>query len=461
MKEELIIWGVGRAAANKLEWAELAGYQVQCIADNAPEKWGREIEGIEVCSPELIKNSRCLVVIPDLYGEEIEAQLDQTGYQGRKIRFSYFRKEAVCRKEAAWSLPEPMPCRQMSFIFDAYFQGFNWGGVESWSCMVANRLSDLNIKTYLICGKNERFDEYTKHCLHFQEEAETGLIRKMAAAIAKRLPCVFLTQGSIALYAAQLVKTKYPDKIHLVAVAHGDEKNTYEKLKFWSDQLDKIICISKRIQERFLNQYKVKEDKLVYRSNPIHIPDLPLEKSFHAGTLKVGFAARLRKEQKRTHLLPELIDACLERGMDIVFSIAGEGECLEQLKRYVSDKHLEKRVRLEGWIPPTQMAEFWEKQDVYLNISDFEGMSLAMLEAMACGAVPVVTLVSGVEELVEDGKNGFVVAVDRWLEAADKLEILCENRKMLQRAGEHNMKLVREKCNVSDYAKWLVDMFQF
>ncbi len=454
-----MVWGAGRAAANRLEWAALAGCRVRCFADNDPEKWGKKIEGVAVCPPKSIKDCKCRILIPDLYGEEIGAQLEEMGCQGRKVCFSAFKKEAVCRKEATYSLPEPEPGRQTCFVFDAYFPGFNWGGVESWSCTVANQLADMGVETHVACGANKKFDEYTKNCLHFQEETETGLIRKMAAAIAERLPCIFLTHGSIALYAARLVKAKHPDEIQLVAVAHGDERNTYENLQSWSGELDKIICISRRIQEKFLIQYKVGKDKLVYRMNPIRIPDATDGRSRRMGSLKVGFSARLRKEQKRTHLLPELIDLCLERGLDIIFSIAGEGECLELLERYVSDRHLEGRVRLFGWIPPVRMAEFWGEQDVYLNLSDFEGMSLAMLEAMACGAVPVVTLVSGVEDLVEDGENGFVVAVDRWREAADKLELLCRDRTLLERAGGYNRNLVRAKCDVSDYARWLRDTF--
>ena len=84
-----------------------------------------------------------------------------------------------------------------------------------------------------------------------------------------------------------------------------------------------------------------------------------------------------------------------------------------------------------------------------------------MLESMACGAVPVVTDVSGVSDLIDNGKNGFVVPVNSWLECVDNIEILEKNRELLQNAGNFNIELIKKKCNLADYAEWLVQTFCF
>lgn len=112
-----------------------------------------------------------------------------------------------------------------------------------------------------------------------------------------------------------------------------------------------------------------------------------------------------------------------------------------------------------GWILPTGMVAFWEEQDIYLNISSSEGMCLAMLEAMACGCVPVVTDVSGVSDVIEDGKNGFVVSVDEWLDIVDKIEFISNNREILYDVSKYNMKLIRNRFDVTDYAKWIIETF--
>nr|WP_296480264.1 glycosyltransferase family 4 protein [uncultured Acetatifactor sp.] len=460
--EEIIIWGAGKVATRKCEWAVWAGYQVKFFVDNDAEKWGKTIEGIPICSPEILREYRGTVVIPDLYYEEIRAQLNEMSYQGNKVGFKQFRKEVICKKKINIKLPDMEKKRNnVSFVFDSYFKAFNWGGVESWSCMVANQLLKSGMEARLICGPNKKFDKFTKNILHFCEENELVLIEEMAVKIAGYLPCIFISQGSVALNAAQIVKTLFSDQIQIVMVAHADEPVTYERLQFWEDRLDKIICISRKIKYELQNKYGVQEEILVYHPNPIQLPNMAGKRGYENGILKIGFAARLNRIQKRAHLLPDIMEMCSKKGLNVEFNIAGEGDCLDQLLSYVSDRHLENSVHILGWIPPTKMADFWKEQDVYLNLSDFEGMSLAMLEAMACGAVPVVTDVSGVSDMIQDGKNGFIIPVDSWLEAADKIEVLSGDRGLLKRAGEYNMGLIREKCDVSDYADWLMEMFYF
>lgn len=457
--DDIIIWGAGKASLKRYEWAVFAGYKILFFVDNNPVLWGERLNNILIESPAVLKDYDCMILMSDMYFDEISAQLDQMNYTGRKISFKQFKKEVVCRKSSKIDFSSVQIGNRVSFMFDAYFPGMNWGGTEEWSCMVANALAESGVQTYMICGMNEKFDRFTNHCMHFEVEDEISMITKMARKIAECLPCVFISYSSIALYAAKLVKTMFPDKIRLITVAHGDNSYFYPVLSFWSDQTDKIVCISKKIYTVFQEQYGVNHEKLIYKPNPIRIPAISGNRKLSEGTLKVGFAARLVKELKRAHLLCELIEVCMQKNIDVEFNIAGDGECLELLKKYVDGRQWENRVHVLGWIPPTDMTAFWEKQDIYLNISSSEGMCLAMLEAMACGCVPVVTDVSGVSDVIEDGKNGFVVPVDHWLEAADKIELLNNERKLLHNAGIYNMQLIRQQCDVGDYARWMLETF--
>lgn len=459
--DDIIIFGAGKAAVKQRDWAVFAGYQVLFYVDNDSKKWGKTIEGISVYPPEVLKGYNCTIAFPDAYRKEIDIQLEEISYEGHKITYTQLKKEAVCRKESYFKFPKRRCRKEVCFIFDTYFSGLNWGGVESWSCMVSQGLSDLGVRTCLFCGSNPRFDDISDCCIHFTDENELALVKRMAEKIVEFLPCVFISHGSVALYAAGMVKSMFPDQLRLVAVAHGDEVNTYNRLSIWSDQVDGIICISKKIYNKFQIQYGLPQDILLYKPNPIQIPQLIEKGNSAKHTLKIGFAARLRREQKRAHLLPEIIEGCISKNLDVEFNIAGEGECLEHLLAYVSDEHLEERVHVMGWIAPTDIMNFWGEQDVYLNISNYEGMSIAMLEAMALGVVPVVTDVSGVGDLIEDGRNGFVVPVENWMDVVDKIEFISENRGIVEKIGSYNKKLIRIKCDLHDYAKWLRETFCF
>lgn len=457
--EDIIIWGAGKASKIRYEWAVFAGYRILFFVDNNSALWGESLNDVFVKPPTVLRGYNCKILTPDAYFEEIRAQLVQMDYAGSQIGFRQLKKEAVCRKPDMIELCNNKMNNRISFVFDSYFAGMNWGGTEEWSCMVANAIAGLGVQTHMICGMNDMFDRFTNNCMHFETEDEIGMITKMAPKIAECLPCVFVSHISTALHAAQAVKAVFPDKIKLVVVAHGDDSNIYEYLSFWSDRIDRIVCISKKIYTVFKVKYGVAPEKLIYKPNPVKIPTITDNREVNMGTLKIGFAARLAKEVKRAHLLCELIDACIQKNLDIECNVAGEGECLELLRKYVADRHLENRVHIWGWIPPIDMTAFWKRQDIYLNVSSSEGMCLAMLEAMACGCVPVVTDVSGVRDVIEDGKNGFVVSADRWLEVVDKIEFLVNNRQQLYDSGLYNMKLIKDKFDVTDYAKWMIDTF--
>lgn len=457
--EDAIIWGAGKAALQRYEWAAFAGYRVVSFVDNDVKKWGTTIREIPVNSPQVLKENRNVLLIPDQYRIEIEEQLNHISFQGRKLGFEQLKKEVSLGKNTGVDFPDVRIGTDITVMLDAYFTGFNWGGIESWSCTIADQLWKSGTKTQVICGLNHKFDMCTVNCLHFSHENEVEIVRDMVVQIAGALPCLFITHGSIAFYAALIVKSHFPDQIKLVAVAHGDVIKTYEKFQFWSDQLDYIICISRKIYAKYLHRYGISANKLLYRPNPIAIPAQINREKTDNGTLRVGFAARLRKEQKRAHFLPELIQESLKKAGNVEFDIAGEGECLDLIQAYVLGAHLESQVHIWGWIPPDQMTEFWQKEDIYLNISDYEGMSLAMLEAMVCGAVPVVTDVSGVRDLIEDGKNGFIVPVDNWKQTVDVIDFLSKNRKLLYQASDHNIKLIKNRCDISEYAQWLLSLF--
>jgi glycosyltransferase involved in cell wall biosynthesis len=71
------------------------------------------------------------------------------------------------------------------------------------------------------------------------------------------------------------------------------------------------------------------------------------------------------------------------------------------------------------------VLELLARADVFLLPSSFEGLPVSLLEAMAQGAVPVVSAVrSGVRELVRDGENGFLVPVGDVACFAERLALL-------------------------------------
>jgi glycosyltransferase involved in cell wall biosynthesis len=89
-------------------------------------------------------------------------------------------------------------------------------------------------------------------------------------------------------------------------------------------------------------------------------------------------------------------------------TIVGEGPQQEELKQLAATLGVRDRVEFTGRLDDVTPALI--ASDFYLSTSQSEGMSNSMLEAMSYGLVPIVSHVSGVEDIVEDNRNGLIFA---------------------------------------------------
>lgn len=98
--------------------------------------------------------------------------------------------------------------------------------------------------------------------------------------------------------------------------------------------------------------------------------------------------------------------ACRDR--DWVLTIAGDGD-RDTYSTQAERLGLADRVSFTGWLSPDQCREQLAAADVLVQPSLFEGLPMAVLEAMAYGLTIVATRVGSVDEAVEDGGSGLLV----------------------------------------------------
>jgi glycosyltransferase involved in cell wall biosynthesis len=111
--------------------------------------------------------------------------------------------------------------------------------------------------------------------------------------------------------------------------------------------------------------------------------------------------------RKRIDLLIESVARTKALGIDIELNIAGEGNLTAELKKLTAKAGVGDRVTFLGRVPVEKMPRLYRNNDILIMSSDHEGMSNAMLEAMASGLPIVTTRCEGVDELIAD--NGIVV----------------------------------------------------
>ncbi|SFW43496.1 glycosyltransferase family 4 protein [Luteibacter sp. UNCMF366Tsu5.1] len=80
----------------------------------------------------------------------------------------------------------------------------------------------------------------------------------------------------------------------------------------------------------------------------------------------------------------------------------------EVRERIASDKRLAGRVHLLGCVPHAEIERLLRSADLFVSASRAEGVGYSLLEAMACGAVPVVTDIPAFREVTGDGRVGWL-----------------------------------------------------
>ncbi len=114
-------------------------------------------------------------------------------------------------------------------------------------------------------------------------------------------------------------------------------------------------------------------------------------------------------------------------------TIYGEGELREELEGYLAEKQLEGKVSLPG-----HAADIHEKvaaASAFVLTSEYEGLPNALIEAMMLGIPCITTDYPGSDEVVEDGKTGFIIPRGDAAALAQKLRWLMEHPEEARRLG--------------------------
>jgi UDP-glucose:(heptosyl)LPS alpha-1,3-glucosyltransferase len=190
-----------------------------------------------------------------------------------------------------------------------------------------------------------------------------------------------------------------------------------EKRLFRSPRLKKIIANSKRGEEEIRRHYGVLGEKIEVVYNGVDL------ESFHPRNVTL-YRKSLRKEfripaealvilflgsgfrRKGLRGLLESIPMVKREIPQIVLMVAGRDR-IQEYREQARRLGCERNVLFLG---PTQRArEFYAACDLFALPTIYDPFSNACVEAMASGVPVLTTPTNGVAELIEDGKNGFIV----------------------------------------------------
>jgi glycosyltransferase involved in cell wall biosynthesis len=145
---------------------------------------------------------------------------------------------------------------------------------------------------------------------------------------------------------------------------------------------------------------------------------------------------------------------------DIHLVVAGEGPEMENLKKLISELHLENEVTLLGRISRAETWQLRKNSEVYVLNSTYEGLPHTVLTSFAAGIPTVATNISGTNEAVYNEKTGLLVEPGNDTELASAIERLFNDPQLAEELVQNGIKLLKEKFSWEAHIKKLNEIFQ-
>jgi len=179
----------------------------------------------------------------------------------------------------------------------------------------------------------------------------------------------------------------------------------------------KVLAVSQEVKEIVVKTYGLKDSKVLVLQNGIIFDDANMKTAYlekeiplSENLFKIIAVGRL-VPLKCYDVLVQAITEVVNQGFHNVFVIiVGDGEERKKLEQLI------KRLKLGSFIKflglRNDVLQLMKASDLFVMTSRFEGLSIAMIEAMACGLPIIASDAPGVRGHIKKGKNGLLFPIE-------------------------------------------------
>jgi glycosyltransferase involved in cell wall biosynthesis len=366
------------------------------------------------------------------------------------------------------SFPSPPPATQKKRVV---FTIPNWkiSGVNTIIERLIMALNERGFDAYLLFTTNfsakleaELMPKVPYQFLSIKQHEPKSIWKKLQSHLEDQAPCVFFPNHD---YLASALSPALSNDIGIVGVLHSDDTEHYEHGYRLGMYWNRIVCVSKQIEEQ-MNQYNPvfeKKSSVIYSGVDI---DEQLKLPEKNEKFSIIYTGRLVQYQKRILDFIKIIEKFDQKGIPFVFTFIGEGsegwELRKGLKSYIEAG----KVRMLGRQSIEVIFEELKKHHVFALFSDFEGLPISLIEAMGHYCVPLVTEIeSGIQEILVQDENAKLSPIGDVEKFVDTLVDLASDQEAWERLAINSFKTLSEKGlfaskMVENYAQLITEVFE-
>ena len=204
--------------------------------------------------------------------------------------------------------------------------------------------------------------------------------------------------------------------VGVVMWAQADDGDYYEQAYRLGRYCNAIVCVSSQIREQVDSIHPgIGERAHVIHNTSVSDADVLPRQARRSDRLRIVYTGRLVQYQKRVLDFVTLADELEALGLDFTIDLVGDSppahdQAAALLPRRAA-RHVERgSMRVLGRLSRAEVLGELRTGDFFVLLSDFEGLPLSLIEAMAAGCVPVIAAMqSGISEVLVPGENGMIV----------------------------------------------------
>ena len=220
-----------------------------------------------------------------------------------------------------------------------------------------------------------------------------------------------------------------------------------------------VICISGKVQEILKTGTPAGTSSVIVHNgvNPtLFSPNSAAMGSSDREILMVGNLLRSKGHELVLRALGDLIPSFPQLQCRII----GEGPDRSHFEAVVRDLGIGQHVYFVGWQSRSEVANAMRRCTVFALPSRNEGLGCVYLEAMSCGKPAIGCRGQGIDEVIEHGKNGWLIPVDGLEPLVQGLSVLLESTELRMRIGTAARQTILDRLTLSHQAQHLATVYR-
>lgn len=250
---------------------------------------------------------------------------------------------------------------------------------------------------------------------------------------------------------------------------HDDQNWLVRTLRQWSEKLicsmtNRVICVSQSNAETGHERFGLKEAVVIenginlVRFNPDgQFNDLRPKFGFSEDDFVAGFIARCTKQKAPLDFL-EAVRLAHEQNSKVKGLFVGEGDMDTEVDAYIAEHQMNDYIYRSPF--RTDVPDLLHCINVYCLPSLWEGLSIALLEAMAMGKAIVATPTDGTKEVIFDEDDGLLIPYSQPQALANAILRLYKDRTLYNQCGQRARQLVAERFNAERVSTAVAEIYR-